>query len=104
MNTQENKNEFSGRIAAQRRLLQIVNQRQWSREQLFGLSKLAIERWVTTNQLDTNARLVRLVFETSERLFFLANKSQEQISTEYGAMMQEVNSLISEIAVQLSPG
>ena len=60
--------EFNNRIAAQRDILVAVNSVPW-REELFGLSKL----------------------------FFLANKSQEQVTSEYKLLSLEVADLMSRI-------
>jgi hypothetical protein len=93
--------EFNNRIAAQREILRVVNQRPWRAEQLFGLSSKAINRWVAVNQIDQDSRLVSLVKEASEKLFFLANKSQEQISEEYIAIRAEIIAASNAIKVEL---
>ena len=75
--------EFNDRIAAQRKILQIVNQRPWAVESLFGLSSKAIDRWVAINRIDPNSVIVNMIRDVSAKLFFLANKSQDQVSDEY---------------------
>jgi hypothetical protein len=75
--------EFNNRITAQREILRLVNARPWQKEELFSLSSKAIERWVMVNRLDSDCRLLQLIRSASEKLFFLANRSQEQISDEY---------------------
>ncbi len=75
--------DFNNRVAAQRTVLRLVNARAWEKEELFSLSSKAIERWVSVNRLNPKCRLVELITSASEKLFFLANKSQEQISEEY---------------------
>jgi len=82
--------EFSNRIEAQRHVLQLVNRNKWKKEELFGLSSKAIERWISVNFVDPESRLVQLVKESAAKLFFLANKSQEQITDEYKAMSKEI--------------
>lgn len=82
--------EFNNRIAAQRRVLQVVNEKEWQREELFGLSRKAIERWTVANQIDPKSRIVELVEAVSSKLFFLANKSQEQVCEEYKATATEI--------------
>ena len=72
--------EFNNRISAQRQLLNIINRNPWPVEDLFGLSSKAIDRWIRANQLDPQTALVRTIVAVSDKLFFLANKSQEQIS------------------------
>lgn len=88
--------EFNNRIAAQRDVLAAVNGQPW-REELLGLSHGAIERWVRGNQLAENSPLVELIRASAARLFFLANKSQEQVTEEYRALSVEVGGLLKEI-------
>lgn len=89
-------NEFINRIDAQRRILQVVNSFKWETEELFGLSAKAIDRWVAVNRL-TEPRLIDLVSQAAAKLFFLANKSQEQVSPEYRATAREVTSITNAI-------
>jgi hypothetical protein len=88
--------EFNNRISAQRKVLDLVNSR-IAREELFGLSAKAIDRWVLVNQLDHDSPLVQLIRITSDKLFFLANKSQEQITEEYDTVSHEITQLYSRI-------
>lgn len=83
-------NEFNNRIAAQRQVLQLVNRKKWEKEELLGLSTKAIERWISVNRIDPESRLVELVKTASGKLFFLANKSQEQISEDYKMISKEI--------------
>ena len=92
--------EFNSRIAAQRHLLQLVNRRNWGVEELFGLSTKAIERWASVNRIDSEAPVVRLVKDASAKLFFLANKSQEQICEEYRAVSKDIATIAERIAVE----
>jgi hypothetical protein len=84
--------EFNNRIAAQRRILIIVNSKPW-REELYGLSRGAIERWIHTNLIDPKSTLSVALYESAEKLFFLANKSQEQITDEYLVKVHEIEVL-----------
>lgn len=93
--------EFVNRISAQRMILQLVNQGVSTSEELFGLSKKAIERWILKNHLESNSRMVSLVFRASEKLFFLANKSQEQISDEYKTIEAEIESIYKAIEIEI---
>jgi hypothetical protein len=95
--------EFNNRVAAQRHVLQVVNRKGWEKEELFGLSRKAIERWCGINRIDPQSRLVSLVESASSRLFFLANKSQEQVSEEYMATSSEIASITSAIECEISP-
>lgn len=92
--------EFNDRVAAQRAVLRAVNQSQWT-EPLFSLSSKAISRWIAANQLAPSWSFVSLVEKISARLFFLANKSQEQVTEEYRAASGEVRALILLLEVEL---
>lgn len=93
--------EFNNRIAAQRAILRVINRKPWSSEQLFGLSSKAIERWVFVNRIDPSSQLAKLVRDVSARLFFLANKSQEQVSDEYAAVRAEIATACEAIRIEV---
>lgn len=93
--------EFNNRVAAQRAILRVVNRHPWTSEQLFGLSSKAIDRWVSMNRLDADSWLVKLIKDASAKLFFLANKSQEQVSGEYTAVRAEIITLCEAIRIEL---
>ena len=93
--------EFNDRIAAQRAILRVVNRKPWSSEQLLGLSSKAIDRWVSVNRIEPGSRLVKLVKDVSAKLFFLANKSQEQVSDEYTAIRAEMIAACDAIKIEL---
>lgn len=88
--------EFNNRIAAQRKILSIVNAASWS-EELFGLSHGALERWIENNRLSRNETLVHLLNDAASKLFFLANKSQEQVTEEYKLHSAEVSRITAQI-------
>lgn len=94
--------EFNNRIAAQRDVLLGVNSGAWQ-EELFGLSSGAIDRWVAANRLEPTSDLVALVRQVADKLFFLSNKSQEQITEDYKLLSREVSTLAERIrqSVQL---
>jgi hypothetical protein len=92
--------EFNNRIAAQREVLLVVNSARW-REELYGMSSGALDRWVQVNKLDRNSRLVALLLEVASKLFFLANKSQEQVTAEYRLRSTEVSALTDDIRLEL---
>ena len=94
-------NEFNNRIAAQRQVLQLVNRKQWEKEELFGLSSKAIDRWISVNRIDSESRLVQLVRTAAAKLFFLANKSQEQISEEYKMTSGEIAAISRMIELEI---
>ena len=94
-------NEFNNRIDAQHSILRIINNRSLQSEELSGLSTKAIDRWMLANQIDANSRLAELVRAAGRSLFFLANKSQEQITEEYKNHSLEVSRLASDIATEI---
>jgi hypothetical protein len=94
-------NEFNNRISAQRAILQVVNGKTRNREELFGLSKHAIDRWVSVNHIDSESALLGLVRQSAEKLFFLANKSQDTISEEYQVISGEIASIVRRIEAEI---
>jgi hypothetical protein len=92
--------EFNDRVAAQRAVLRVVNRIQW-KEPLFSLSSRAITRWVMENRLDPNLSMIQLITKVSSALFFLANRSQEQVTDEYRAKSAEVRRLTAMLEGEL---
>jgi hypothetical protein len=89
--------EFNDRMAVQRRIVKAVNAKRWGPENLFGLSSKAIERWLSANMIDNSSPIAGLLTDASARLFFLAAKSQEQISEEYQLITAEVDGIVRDI-------
>jgi hypothetical protein len=79
-----------------------VNCRENQKEELFGLSSKAIERWASVNSIDRNSKLACLIKDASAKLFFLANKSQEQISEDYLAASRDIAAVTDAIAAELA--
>lgn len=92
--------EFQNRISAQRNILRIVNNIVWE-EELFGLSNGAINRWIDQNQLSQNYQLVKLIKEAANQLFFLSNKSQEQITEDYKNLSNHVTMITDRIRQEI---
>jgi hypothetical protein len=88
--------EFNNRIAAQRDILLLINSASW-KEELYGLSSAAIERWINENKIEKEGELIQLIKDAAGKLFFLSNKSQEQITDEYKELSKEVQSLTKRI-------
>lgn len=88
--------EFNNRIAAQREILIDVNSCRWQ-EELFGLSSGAIDRWMNVNRLESSSALVELIRQAADKLFFLSNKSQEQITEDYKHLSNEVSAITAQI-------
>lgn len=94
-------NEFNNRITAQREILTAINSKKWH-EELFGLSHGALERWFSVNKVSSNSALGKLLTEAAQKLFFLANKSQEQITNEYKALSLEVSKITNLINLEIN--
>ena len=88
--------EFGDRVQAQRVLLQIVNSTVWP-EELFGLSSQAITRWADRSGISPSSETVTLLRKASDRLSFLANRSQMQVSDEYRRLSRDVENVTDEI-------
>ena len=93
--------EFANRIDSQRKLLKIVNTTTWPKEPLLSLSLNAINRFASSNQIAEDAELITLLKQVSGKLFFLANKSQEQVTDDYHLLTSEVASLSTKILAAL---
>jgi len=94
--------EFNDRISAQRAILRAVNGVDWATEPLLGLSRKAIDRWIVHNKIETNSTIALQVAAVSSKLFFLANKSQDQVSEEYQLVRSEIIAARDAIARELS--
>jgi hypothetical protein len=95
-------NEFNNRVEAQRAILKVVNERPWESEPLLSLSRKGIDRWIRANRVDANSRLVRLLLDVSAGLFFLANRSQDQVSDEYRTKSEQMAALYQEIRSEMA--
>ncbi|WP_405400898.1 hypothetical protein [Maribacter sp. Asnod2-G09] len=92
--------EFNNRIELQREVIKIINQKGLD-IQITGLSDSAIKRWLSDNKLDKNSELIKLLYEISSKLFFLANKSQEQITDSYKKLSVEVSDLVNKLRMKI---
>jgi len=92
--------EFNNRIDAQREILASVNSEEW-REELYGLSRAAIDRWINANNIELSSDLPRVLLDLGGKLFFLANKSQEQVTNEYRQLSVEVRALMEHLTASL---
>lgn len=90
-------NEFLNRITAQRQVINIVNQEKKLSFPLVGLSLKSIERWKKENSISDNAEISKVINLIASKLFFLANKSQEQITGEYKLLSKNVSELINHL-------
>ncbi|MEZ8820878.1 hypothetical protein AB4562_20505 [Vibrio sp. 10N.222.54.A1] len=89
--------EFKNRIESQRDAVKIVNSFNLYKEPLFSLTEKSIIRWTSANLIDPKAKHVDLIMQASKKLFFLANKSQEQITEDYKKLPKDVELIFTEI-------
>ncbi len=87
--------EFNNRVELQRTVIKIVNKKTF-KNQLTGLSKPAIESWFAVNNLADNF-LKDSLLTISEKLFFIANKSQDQITEEYMSLQFSIKKNIEDL-------
>lgn len=90
-------NEFLNRITAQREVINIVNQEKKLSFPLVGLSLKSIERWKKENLISDDAEISKIINLIASKLFFLANKSQEQITGEYKLLSKNISELINHL-------
>jgi hypothetical protein len=89
--------EFIGRMATQRHVLNVINRKISSTEKLFGLSANAIERWALVNRIEPTAEVVRLLRRISSELFFMATRSQEPVTREYELRSKQIVESVSAL-------
>lgn len=93
--------EFMNRINTQRQIIKMINSTISKAEPLLSISKSAITRWSNNHNISLDSDLAKLLLQASDKLFFLANKSQEQVTNEYMYLSQEVALIINQIKAEL---
>lgn len=93
---------FSDRMDAQRAVLKQINQVIWPQEELFSLSEDAIQRWQSVNRLGEDYEVVKLAREAGDALLFLANASQEQVSSEYVSRTANVAAILGRLRTAMT--
>ena len=93
--------EFNNRISAQRDALKIVNGSGVFVEPLLSLTEKAIDRWSRNNKVDAHNSIITLLKSMSGTLFFLANKSQEQITEDYKNLSDKVSIQLSDLELEM---
>lgn len=88
--------EFNNRIDIQRDVIKAVNNGRFD-IQISGLSSKAIMRWASDNGLECTDIIVEKLLKISERLSFLATKSQEQITEDYKSLSIDVSDKLKEL-------
>lgn len=94
--------EFNNRINAQRDALKIVNGSGLFVESLLSLTEKAIDRWSINNKVDGQDSIIILLKAMSGTLFFLANKSQEQVAEDYKVLSEKVNKQLSYLELEIA--
>jgi hypothetical protein len=94
--------EFSSRVEAQRRILKVVNRKNWSGDQLFAVTIPAIQLWASTIGLDTSTPVVKLLHSASAQIFVMANHSDDPIAGSYTLSKQKVLSIAQQVREELS--
>lgn len=92
--------EFKTRLQAQRAIIQAVNQKsklRGGKAELYGLSRQSIERWAEECKVSRDSSIYSLLIEASDKLFFLANKSQEQVTKDYKSASLELRKILKKI-------
>ncbi len=89
------KAEFNSRVDLQREVIKIVNEKNF-KNKLNGLSRPAIESWILNNNI-SNDILKKCLITISEKLFFIANKSQDQVTEEYKDLQISVKNNIKNL-------
>lgn len=86
-------NEFQNRVNLQRQIIALVNKSLKFKEPLASLSYGCITRWKQNNS-QVSHLTYELLLDLSNKVLFLATKSQEQITEEYAFKSKEaVNKL-----------
>ena len=94
--------EFNNRISTQRDVLKIVNGLGIYKEPLFSLTEKAINRWASNNNIAlSNEVLISLLKAISGNLFFLANRSQEQITDEYSVLSNKIDKQLVSLKLEV---
>lgn len=94
------KAEFNSRVDLQREVIKILNEKDF-KNKLNGLSKPAIDSWIVNNNISDDL-LKNCLITISEKLFFIANKSQDQVTEEYKDLQISVKNNIMELKKVIS--
>jgi hypothetical protein len=94
--------EFKNRISAQREALKIVNGSGLFAEPLLSLTEKAIDRWTIDNKVNAHDSIITLLKSLSVTLFFLANKSQEQVTQDYRVLSDKVSKQLNILELEVA--
>ena len=85
------------RIQLQREALRVTNSVEW-KEPLFGLTKLAIRRWLAANDIAADSSAAHHLNRISQKLGFFATKSQDPVENRHSLLLDELEGLIVDLA------
>jgi hypothetical protein len=88
--------DFLNRIEVQRRVIKLVNNSKLTCH-LTGLSLSSIKKWAYDNSIEEDTDIYNHLLLISSKLFFLSNKSQEQISEDYKMASIDVNECVNKL-------
>lgn len=94
-------NEFQNRVNLQRQVIALINKRLKFSEPLASLSYGCINRWKNTNNQVLN-QTYEILLDLSNKVLFLATKSQEQITEEYAFKSSEAVSQIEALEMHIN--
>ena len=95
--------EYNKRIEVQRRILRVINDSGRWREELFGLSSSALDRWMSENGVNATDPIGALLRDAATRLLALANHSQEQITEAYEIRARRLELCVSALSKACDP-
>lgn len=81
-------NEFQNRVNLQRQIIVLINKKLKFNEPLASLSYGCLNRWKNANNQVLN-QTYEILLDLSNKVLFLATKSQEQITEEYAFKSSE---------------
>ncbi|MCX9110633.1 MULTISPECIES: hypothetical protein [Providencia] len=83
--------EFKNRIIMQRDIIKLINSSIKVKEPILSLTNDSIKRWSSQNGINENENIISLLLSISNKLGFLANKSQEQLSDDYTNLSSSIS-------------
>ena len=89
--------EFSSLVEVQRHLVKAVNSHPWKQEQLFALTKKAIQRWSAVNGMNPESYLVQLLKSASSEVFVMANHRDDPIAGTYVLSRKRVGAIEADL-------
>lgn len=81
--------DFLNRIEVQRRVVKLINNSRLT-YQLSGLSTNSLKKWASDNNIEEKSDVYNHLLLISSKLFFLSNRSQEQISEDYKMISADI--------------